>query len=113
VLGHFRVGGLLQADRADADRPEARIPPGELPLGRRDGEEVVEQQLTLFGCVTPHGLRPMLSTTSTPGSCSASRKAPAPTMPLAPRMISFMPSRLLHDHRARREHWQRAMRQRR
>src|SRR5215213_588993 len=46
-----------------------------------------------FGCVRPPERRPMLSTASTSESSSASRSAPAPTMPLAPSRISFTTAR--------------------
>src|SRR3984885_496266 len=50
-----------------------------------------------FSCVTPIELRPTTSTRSTSLSSKHSRNAPCPTIPVAPKIITFMPppSRLL------------------
>ena len=43
-----------------------------------------------FGCCCPIGLRPTDNTCSTPGSSRHSRRTPCPTMPVAPKSMTFI-----------------------
>src|SRR2546421_10034766 len=43
-----------------------------------------------FGCVVPGELRPTASTASTPSSRKHSRRTPCPTIPVAPKRITFI-----------------------
>src|SRR6266545_1303826 len=43
-----------------------------------------------LACCTPVGLRPTASTRSTPASTRHSRRTPCPTMPVAPKTITFI-----------------------